>query len=363
MLGVTPGRSTLFRQLHSFLPRCAGSGQQQASFVVTADHFGDPPATEPRRVVVTGLGLVSPLGVGVQRSWEALLAGHVGTQALRPEHLPEVRSAAMCCCRGASQGCTARDPTALAGPGAQQHEYGSLRLTCPASAVQAHRAAFQDLPSRVVAAVPHEQLLEVPWAAGTNTDPRRHAQFVSYALLAAAEALQVGCWVPVLGCNLGSTAAACRLAWACLQLPSDASGNPTPASLCCQRSLELCDAGVLTDCSPAASTSEAHMWATEVCTSDLPVNMFWAPPACCTWVAVPCSCSILERSVRNLHCQACVALLQTDLSVHQRHDTWAVLARPAPASPKPCPVLCRTQTGRPGCQQHAGQQVSSSAPA
>ena len=58
--------------------------------MVTADHFGDPPATEPRRVVVTGLGLVSPLGVGVQRSWEALLAGHVGTQALAPEHLPEV---------------------------------------------------------------------------------------------------------------------------------------------------------------------------------------------------------------------------------------------------------------------------------
>ena len=88
MLGVRPGRSTLLRQL--FLPRCPGSGQQQASFVVTADPFGAPPASEPRRVVVTGLGLVSPLGVGVQRSWEALLGGHVGTQALTPEYLPKV---------------------------------------------------------------------------------------------------------------------------------------------------------------------------------------------------------------------------------------------------------------------------------
>lgn len=77
--------------------------------------------------------------------------------------------------------------------------------------MQAHRAAFQDLPSRVVAAVPREQLLEVPWAAGTNTDARRHAKFVSYALLAAAEALQVGSWVLVLGCVLGLPACACRL--------------------------------------------------------------------------------------------------------------------------------------------------------
>jgi 3-oxoacyl-[acyl-carrier-protein] synthase II len=35
-------------------------------------------ASERRRVVVTGLGIVSPLGNSVEASWEALLAGRSG---------------------------------------------------------------------------------------------------------------------------------------------------------------------------------------------------------------------------------------------------------------------------------------------
>lgn len=54
------------------------------------DVFGAPPRTLCRRVVVSGLGLVTPLGVGVERAWARLLAGETGVRGLTEEDLPEV---------------------------------------------------------------------------------------------------------------------------------------------------------------------------------------------------------------------------------------------------------------------------------
>ena len=37
---------------------------------------------KPRRVVVTGMGLVTPLGTGVEKNWQALMAGRSGIRKI-----------------------------------------------------------------------------------------------------------------------------------------------------------------------------------------------------------------------------------------------------------------------------------------
>lgn len=101
--------------------------------------------SNPRRVVVTGMGVVSPLGCGVEMSWTRLVAGRSGLRALS-------------------------DNTAA------------------------------DLPARVVASVP--DIAEDPEGgfdpdrAAPRKDQRKMDRFIQFALLAADEAVAQARWTP-----------------------------------------------------------------------------------------------------------------------------------------------------------------------
>ncbi|KFM25397.1 3-oxoacyl-[acyl-carrier-protein] synthase, mitochondrial [Auxenochlorella protothecoides] len=100
-----------------------------------------------RRVVVTGLGLVTPLGIGKELTWDRVLAGETGVRALALEDLPE-----------------------------------------------SHRDSMAQLPCRVISCVPRAQHTPYPWA--TPPDAKRHARVTTLALWAAAEALLDAGWRP-----------------------------------------------------------------------------------------------------------------------------------------------------------------------
>ncbi|KAF2821355.1 3-oxoacyl-synthase-like protein [Ophiobolus disseminans] len=100
-----------------------------------------------RRVVVTGLGLVTPLGIGVSRTWKRLIDGHCGIVSIK-----------------------GRSP------------------------------AFDTLPSQVAALVPEGSRDDGRWNAkdyGINPgDERRMARFAQYAMVASEEALNDAGWSP-----------------------------------------------------------------------------------------------------------------------------------------------------------------------
>lgn len=84
--------------------RSSRAHSSQAARQHEPDPFGDPPALPQRRVVVTGIGMVTPLGVGVADSWQGLVAGRTGVRRLQAEDLPEVRlTAGSDSCKGPPQ--------------------------------------------------------------------------------------------------------------------------------------------------------------------------------------------------------------------------------------------------------------------
>ncbi|KAL3696153.1 hypothetical protein R1sor_010229 [Riccia sorocarpa] len=118
--------------------------------------FDPPPILSQRRVVVTGLGLVTPLACGVEASWERLLKQQSGIRAL---------------------------------------EHQDLQLTGVSD--DAARRFLEQLPSRVVAKVPYGKAKgEFDPEKWHGQEPSRISPFISYALCAAEEALLDARWKP-----------------------------------------------------------------------------------------------------------------------------------------------------------------------
>ncbi|KAH1081722.1 hypothetical protein J1N35_021483 [Gossypium stocksii] len=116
-----------------------------------------PPLSSPRRVVVTGLGLVTPLGCGVVTTWKHLIEGKCGIRAVTTEDL-------------------------------KMNAFDKETLTL----------TFDQLTSKVAAIVPcgtaPGEFNEDLWF--NAKDHRSIARFISYALCAADEALKDAKWAP-----------------------------------------------------------------------------------------------------------------------------------------------------------------------
>uniref|UniRef100_A0A7N0TAM3 3-oxoacyl-[acyl-carrier-protein] synthase n=1 Tax=Kalanchoe fedtschenkoi TaxID=63787 RepID=A0A7N0TAM3_KALFE len=115
------------------------------------------PAPMTRRVVVTGLGMVTPLGCGVEATWKRLIEGQCGVRAIS---LPDLKMSAF-----------DRD-------------------------TQLH--TFDQLTSKVAALVPCGSNLgefnEELWL--NSKEHRSIARFIGYALCATDEALRDANWIP-----------------------------------------------------------------------------------------------------------------------------------------------------------------------
>eukprot|EP00798_Chlamydomonas_sp_ICE-L_P024270 gene24270-9871_t len=136
--------------LAALVPRTlahAGHSSQLARISTSAtassssDFYGAVPTFTQHRVVVTGLGLVTPLGVGVSRSWGRLIRGETGVRKLEACDLPEVQ-----------------------------------------------QSTLASLPCQVAGMVPRDQWAEA--SKGMKEDNSRHSRFIQLAVCAAGETLK-----------------------------------------------------------------------------------------------------------------------------------------------------------------------------
>ncbi|KAM1666561.1 hypothetical protein ACFX1X_046181 [Malus domestica] len=119
--------------------------------------FDPPPPLRSRRVVVTGLGMVTPLGCGVETTWKRLIEGECGIRALTHQ---------------------------------------DIKMNGFDSDTQSY--TFDQLTSKVAAIVPcgtePGEFNEELWL--NSKDHRSMARFIGYAMCAAEEALKDANWMP-----------------------------------------------------------------------------------------------------------------------------------------------------------------------
>lgn len=180
-------------------------GAWRAFAAAARDPFGAPPPLPQRRVVVTGVGIVCPVGVGARRAWDALLDGATGTRALTPDDLPEVRPAAYVGalrdrprrsvvslalaagawvrrCPACSQGCCARlgmrprpPPRLRVHPAPPPRPSGAPLMRCPAASLRRCRRASW----RPAATTPAAARGATPASSSSHCVPRQRCAFES----------------------------------------------------------------------------------------------------------------------------------------------------------------------------------------
>ncbi|PON48493.1 3-oxoacyl-[acyl-carrier-protein] synthase [Parasponia andersonii] len=142
------------RRTFLFTPRIPSYSSSPSSANEALDA---PPLVHSRRVVVTGLGMVTPLGCGVETTWNRLVKGECGIRALSLD---------------------------------------DLKMSSFDKETQLH--AYEQLTSKVAAVVPcgtkSGQFNEDLWL--NSKDHRSISRFIGYALCAADEALKDANWVP-----------------------------------------------------------------------------------------------------------------------------------------------------------------------
>ncbi|KAK9050021.1 hypothetical protein SSX86_029930 [Deinandra increscens subsp. villosa] len=138
-------------------PLCRRNHRYFSSSGGSHEPLKPPPLFPQRRVVVTGLGMVTPLGCGVETTWKRLIKGESGIRALSIE---------------------------------------DLKMSAFEKDTQLY--TFDQLTSKVAAIVPCGTKLgefnEALWVESKHG--KSISKFISYALCAADEALRDADWVP-----------------------------------------------------------------------------------------------------------------------------------------------------------------------